>query len=319
MRCSLLVLLCTVVVAGACSAASEDFPVSADARPNAAAGECYCLFTLPAQFRTESFQEMVKPARTSWDIIPAEYETRSERVMVRSEGRRPIETAAQYRTESYPYKVRGERTIKEKIPAVYDVVAERVMVEKEKKRTVKLPAVFRTEEYRVCVSPARTEWRRSECNVTNVSYNSDTRVEGDACFCAVTVPATYETRTRQVCVEKERKIEEIIPARFEMREKRVCVHKESERKICMPAVYETRTRQVCVQPASVRYQVIPAEYRTIEKRVCVRPESRRRIEIPAEYQTRTREICIAPARQVWRRTECNMPQNVSVEKPIEKQ
>ena len=92
------VLWAAALVAGACSAASE-LPYNGGDRPaQAQAGECWCLFTIPAQFKTEEYQVMVQPESCTYEVIPARYETRTERVCVEK-----------------------ERKVKHKIPAEYGV------------------------------------------------------------------------------------------------------------------------------------------------------------------------------------------------------
>jgi hypothetical protein len=312
------VLCAAALVAGACNAATEEIPFRDGQKPPAVAGECWCLFTIPAQFRTETYQEMCKPASCTYEVIPAVFETRTEKVCVQKERKNRIKIPAEYREETYQAQVCGEKTHKEKIPAVYEMREERVCVEKERKVSHKIPATFRTEEYQVCSSPARTEWRKTDCNAQNVNFDDKTmKMEKNECWCLVTIPASFETRTRQVCVEKEKCVEECIPARFETREKKVCVQKETCREVKIPAVFETRTRKVCVRKESETCEVIPAEFKTVEKQVCVKPESKRRIEIPAMFETKTREVCAAPARKVWRKVDCNV-QNTSVEGDLQK-
>jgi hypothetical protein len=62
----------------------------------------------------------------------------------------------------------------------------------------------------------------------------------------VTIPATFETHCKQVCVTPASTRTEVIPAVYKTVEKRVCSCEESQRRIEIPAVYATRTKQVCV-------------------------------------------------------------------------
>jgi hypothetical protein len=152
-KCSFSFVLCAAaLVAGACNAATEEIPFRDGERPQAAAGECWCLFTIPAQFRTETYQEMVKPASCTYEAIPAVFETRSEKVCVKKEQKVKHKIPAEYREETYQHMVCKEKTRKEKIPAVYEMQQERVCVEKEKKVKHKVPATFRT----------RSAWLRLE-------------------------------------------------------------------------------------------------------------------------------------------------------------
>jgi hypothetical protein len=307
---SLCLVLCAAALAGGAIAADEyEFRGEFDRPGNALPGECWCLFTIPAQYKTVSERVCVEPARCEYEKVPAVFETRTERVCVKKESKRKITIPAEYRTETYQHCVKKACKVKEKVPAVYEDRTEQVCVKKESKKKVKIPAVFREEQYQVCVEPARTEWRRVDCNATNVS--GEMREEKGECYCLFTIPAKFETRTRKVCVEKESCVYEVVPAVYETRTKRVCVKKESHCEVEVPAVFETRERRVCVRPESCTYEVIPAEFKTVEKTVCVKKESKRKIEIPARYETRTKEVCVSPARKVWRKTDCNVPMNTS--------
>jgi len=311
------VLIGSLALAGGCLAAQNEVAFNGGRPPSALPGECWCLFTIPAEHRTVSEQVLVSPAACSYEMIPAVFETRSERICVKPASRRSIETPAEYRTETYQDCVKKACSRKERVAAVYEDRTERVCVRPASSRKITIPAVYKTEEYRVCVAPSRTEWQRSDCKTVNVSADN-VKMEKNECWCLVTIPGEFAMRTRQVLVEPARCIEEPIAAEFKEVTRRVCVKKECEIEVPIPAVYETRTRQVCVRPASKTFEAIPAEYTMVDRKVCVQPASKRRIDIPAQYETRTREVCTAPARQVWRKTECAIGStNASVTTPSE--
>ena len=283
------------------AAAAEEYPYNGSQKPSIAqAGECWCTVIIPAQYKTVTDRVMVERATCHKEAIPAEFETRSERVCVKPEARRSIPIAAEYRTDTYQALVRNETCRRESVPAEYENREERVCVRPANTERVRIPALYRDESYQALLAPARTEWRKTECQAINTSNGE----KKDECFCLVTIPAQYETRTRQVCAQPETCSVNVIPAEYKTITKRVCVKPESFVSIPVPAVYETRTRQVCVRPASSTCEIIPAEYKTVERQVCVKPESERRVEIPAKYEDRAREICTAPERRVWRRTDC---------------
>jgi hypothetical protein len=270
---------------------------------NAQPGECWCLFTVPATYKTVSEQVMVEPASCSFEMIPAVFEPRSERVLVCKETKKQIKIPATFKTESYQALVSGESCRTEKIPAVYEDRSETVMVRKASQRRISVPAVHQTESYQVCSSPARNEWKKTDCE--GKSAGGDLKMVSGECWCLVTIPAVFETRTRDVCVSKESCVMETIPAEFKTVCKKVCVKPEGNIKIAVPAVYETRTREVCDTKESCTTEVTPAVYKNVEKNVCVKDASKRRIEIPARYETRTREVCVTQETKVWRKTECD--------------
>ena len=122
------------------------------------------------------------------------------------------------------------------------------------------------------------------------------------------IPARYETRCKQVCVQPETCREEIIPARYETRCKQVCVTPATCTEEIIPARYETRCKQVCVTPATCTQEVIPARYEDVCERVCVQPGYWQENPVPAKYETRTKKVCVEPGRWEWRRNEtCEVP------------
>ncbi|HEY3320470.1 MAG TPA: hypothetical protein VGP72_08390 [Planctomycetota bacterium] len=132
----------------------------------------------------------------------------------------------------------------ETIPAVYENQCETVCCREESKRCHDVPAVYKTETYSVQKCAERTEWKKVDCCNADLSGGEH---KGD-CYGLVTIPAKFETCSRQVLVTPASKWWETIPAEYKTVEKRVCVSPESKRRIDIPARYETRTKQVCVDP-----------------------------------------------------------------------
>ncbi len=293
---------------GGTSFASEDH---GNRPPNAVAGECWCLYTTPAQYKTVTEQFMVAPESCSYEVIPAVYEMRSDRVCVRKESSRQIKTPAVFGTENYQALVTGETCRTETIDAVFENRDERVCVSKASQRRINIPAVYKTENYEVCIAAARSEWRQTNCEAQPLNASADAKDVKGECWCLVAIPAKSETRTRQVIAEPARCEMETIPAEYKMVTKQVCVSPKSSRKIAVPAVYETRTREVCIKSSTCSTEVIPAEYKNVEKQVCVKEASKRKIAIPARYEARSREVLVSPATKGWRKTSCEANSKVS--------
>jgi hypothetical protein len=295
--------LAPLAMAAAMCAAVEEVPYTEGSRPPASGpGECWCLVTIPAQYKTVTEQCQVSPPSCTWEEVPAVMETRKKRVCVKPETKVKVEIPAEYKTETYTKCVKKETCRKEKVPAVYEDREERVKVCGPKTRKIKVPATFKTVEEQVCVSPASSEWKKVNCTEANVvKGQGETK---DECWCLVAIPARYETRTREVCVDKEKEICEEIPAEYKTVIKKCKVKDECSTEIKEPAVFETAERRVQCKPASCRTEVCPAEYKEIEETVCAKPASKRRIDVPAKFESKTREVMVCAARRVWRKTNC---------------
>ena len=149
-------LVCTLLFSALCigtnaaQASDREQPYTGVNHPqNAAPGEVWCLFTIPATMRTVSEQCMVTPATCTYEVIPAVFSTRTEQVLCTPECKRRIEIPAVYRTEEYQACVKKESCRTEVIPAVYGTRSEEVLCRPESKRRIDIPAVYRTEEFQV--------------------------------------------------------------------------------------------------------------------------------------------------------------------------
>jgi regulator of extracellular matrix RemA (YlzA/DUF370 family) len=91
--------------------------------PNAQPGECYAKVIIPAKFETTTEKVLAKEASERLQIIPAKYGTTTERVLVK--------------------------------PASYKLVP--------------VPAKYKTVTERVLVQPATTEWRKGSGVTTPVN------------------------------------------------------------------------------------------------------------------------------------------------------
>jgi hypothetical protein len=154
-----------------------------------------------------------------------------------------VTTAPQYKTVTERYECKPASCRFEVIPAVYEMQSEQVCVRKESKRCIAIPAVYRTETYNVEKCPARTEWQKVDCDATNVTASADE--SKGRCVALVAIPATFETRSRQICVSPASTRSEVIAAEFKNVEKRVRTCEESKRRIDVPAEFATRTKEVC--------------------------------------------------------------------------
>jgi hypothetical protein len=210
---------------------------------DAKAGECYGQVTTSAVKKTETKKLLVSDERKSIaKIIPAEYKTVTEEVVVK-------EASESFKT----------------IPATYKTVTEEIVVKPATKKVVKVPAKFEEKKVRVMVKPAHTAWKKG-------TSGGITKVGADGgVMCLVEVPAEYKVMTKRELVTPETTKEEVIPAVTKKITRQVVDEPARVEKVAVPAQTKTVEKRVLVKPEEVIYKTHPAEYKTVEQQVVVAP------------------------------------------------
>lgn len=203
-------------------------------------------------------------------IIPAKYDTSTERVLKRDASERIEVTPATYTSGEETVIVREASTKLEIVPAEYEVVQERVMVKPASKKIVEVPAKYESKTDRILDKPAHTVWKRG------------TDVTGSAS--AVTTKASIREFVNRTGSTK------VVETRVDDTGEIMCL-------VEVPATYRTVTKQVLVSPGTTKVVEIPAEYKTVKKRVVKRPATTREVQIPAEYSTVKVTKIAAPAKE----------------------
>ena len=236
--------------------------------PNAKSGTCYGKVIIPEQYKTVTEKVLVAPAHTKLTIIPATYKTETKRIV--------------------------------------DVP--------ESKKIITIPATYKTESHKVVVSPAYTEWRTGlypEARIVSSAVLASAKASGvnleDAkpgtCYYEFYAPPAFKTTTEKVLSTPATKRIIAEPAAFKTVTKRVLVTPASTKLVKVPAEYKTVKERVLVTPASKVWKEtkcqdkdctveemmclvdIPAVYKTVTKQVLVKPETTKTITIPAVYKT----------------------------------
>jgi peptidoglycan hydrolase-like protein with peptidoglycan-binding domain len=228
--------------------------------PNPKAGECYARVLIPAKYQTVSERVLTSEASERIEIIPARYETAEETVLVKEAS-----------------------TKLEVVPAVYEEVQERVLVKPASTKIVEVPAQYDTVTEQVVDTPAHTAWKKGPAAFQSANVLSETTTDTGEIMCLVEVPATYKTVQKRVLVT---------PARTE--------------EVSVPAEYETVTRTVVKQPPTTREVAIPAQYDSLSVTKLVVPAQENRIAIPAAYETVTRSTKASEERLEWRQVLCEV-------------
>ncbi len=294
------------------TAKAETTDNTGSALPNAKAGECYAKDIIPAEYKTESQKLIIKEASSKIEIIPAKYEWVEEKVLIKEASKKLVP-----------------------VPATYSAVSEKVLV-----------------------TPAEKIWTKGgakDAAKANLSLLAGAAANGmdivnaklGNCFVEHFIPAQYKTETQQVLkFESSHKIE-IIPAKYQAVEEKVLVKEASAKLVGVPAVYDTVTEKVLVKPAttewkkgrgpverldnstgeimclievpavyktvaqkkiktlaSVKVIEVPAVYKVVKKRKLASPATEKKIEIPAKTEVVTRNVKVKEEAMQWRGVLC---------------
>lgn len=250
--------------------------------PNAKPGECYAKVIVPAQYKTETQEVVVKEASEKINIVPSKYEWGAEKVLVKETSKKVIPVAA-----------------------VYGKVTERIEVSPARK--------FWTTSLKKGSSPASP-------SVLDAAVKGGINLEAAAagqCYLEHYVSAKYETKSEKVLVKEASEKVEIIPAKYEIVEQKVLIKDASKKVIEVPAVFETVTEKVLIEPAKTIWKKgrglaqridnttgeimclveVPAKYKTVTKRIIKTPATTKVVEIPAKYTMQKVRKLVAPAQE----------------------
>jgi murein L,D-transpeptidase YcbB/YkuD len=198
---------------------------------------------LPAEFRKEPAQQMVRPAGERLEYRQAVYEDAEERVLIKPASK--------------------QVTV---VPAQYAEAQERVLVREAYRREIEVPALYNTSYERVMDKPARDVWKPGRGTIEKVDPAT-----GEI-LCLVHEEAVYRTVARKELFRAASKRYEDVPAQYATVRKTVLKTPESVQEVEVPAEYQTiKVRRLVKQPEAVKVPV-PAVYATFNKQVMVRPE-----------------------------------------------
>ena len=212
---------------------------------NAGPGECFAKVRIPAEYRTETSQVLVRDAELIENITPAQYQSVTEKVLVKEAQDKIAVVPAKYRTEQAQVLVKPERTVSQIVPAIYGTASERVLV-----------------------TPARVEWKPGRGLQERVD-----NATGEI-MCRVEIPAVYNTITKRVVKTPARTVTKTIPAVYKTVTKQVLDTPATTQIVgTIPAVYNTVAVTKEISPAKISTKTLPAQYKTVSKKIMVSPES----------------------------------------------
>ena len=227
---------------------------------------------IPAKYEIKEEKVLVKEASSKLIEVPAMYENVTEKVLVTpattewKKGRGPVE-----RLDGST----GEIMCLVEVPAVYKTVSKRVLKSPSATKKVDIPAEYKVEKVRKLVKPAQEK--------------------------KIEIPATYETVTKRIKTADEK-------INWALKGSSVGNNaKATGSTLCLkeiPAVYKTVEQKKVKTPATTKVVDVPAEYKVVKKRKLVSPATEKKIEIPAKTQVVSKKVKTVDESMQWRPVLC---------------
>ncbi len=191
-------------------------------------GQCFAEFYQPAQFKTESERVLKREATKKLEVVPAQYETIEEKVLVKpahtvwKRGRGPVEKMDH---------ATGEIMCLVEVPAQYETVKKRILKAPATTRETEIPAQYETVSKRLETAPASIRWvAEGEAAAGKRTGNR---------LCLTEIAAKYKTvQVRKVAAAAQQKRSQI-PAQYETVSRRTKV--SETRMEWRPVLCETNT------------------------------------------------------------------------------
>jgi len=207
------------------------------------AGECYTKVMLPAEFRDDPTQQMVRAAGERVEYSEAVFEEVDEQIVVKPASK--------------------QVTV---VPAEYGEVEEQLLIREAYRREIEIPALYNTYYERVMETPARDVWKPGRGTIEKVDPNT-----GEI-LCLVHEDATFKTVERKELARAASKRYEDVPAEYATVKKTVLTKPETIQEVEIPAEYQTIKVRKLVKASEPVKVPVPADYATVNKRVMVQPE-----------------------------------------------
>ena len=256
--------------------------------------------------------------------MPAQYETVTEKVLVKEAGSKMEVSQAVYEKGTEQVLIKDASTRLETVPSIYgsslDTIeldpATATWVQKKADKKTKLKNSKNNFIWDVDTIPAQylvlSKFTRNGCPE---GYQDDDagcvktfdiaaqyitkpilRIKQEATTKVIESPAQYETRTYQKLVSPATTIKTEVPAEYTTRTYQKLVSPATTKTIEVPAVYETRTYQKVKTATTTEKIEIPAEYKTRTFQKIKTPATTKSVDIPAEYEMLTTYKLVSPAK-----------------------
>jgi outer membrane protein OmpA-like peptidoglycan-associated protein len=214
--------------------------VSQDLPPNPEPGKCYVRCTTPDVYVNETVQVMTMPAYKTLKIVPATFETVTDRVMTKAEGKKLVVVPEVWGSETIDY------------------------TKKEKYSTLRInKATFNDGAETIETHPKYALWELGAAAPDCASGNPD----DCRYWCYKGYPAEFVTvplKTLNVDANADRTPVAEVPSTYS---KKIVLEQARVEEQVIPAEYSTIDRTVMVKDAYTTEETVPAVYKTVTKEV----------------------------------------------------
>lgn len=262
-------------------------------------GECFVNIAIPVEYETVSERVLIRPATMRTEIIAARFEPGSEQVLVTPASTRVEVTPATFETVNERVLVKPASTLTEPVPPIFETVNERWVIRPESRRVEETPEVLATVTERVLVTPATLESK--PCSELATANDHAAGSNGQ---CRFEVPAVYRDVTRTITTVPATAREIVTPAQYNLVTKTIPVTEATTREVTVPAEYADVTKSVEKTPAMSRVIEVPAVYKTVAAQRLITPTTTRSVTTPAEYDTVSKQVVKVPASVERRQVVC---------------
>ncbi len=253
--------------------------------PNPQAGECYARVMMPAQYRTESERVLVKAGYADLEVTQPQFRSRQENILVKEASVRYEVRQPTYRSITENVLVRPAYDKLEVTPPKFSVVTEAVQVSKPRLVWKKgNPQKLRAQGYTIhSTADAGTGGRGYRSTTEYGRSRVSPQLCGQVCevWCLVEEPGQSVTFNRTDLVA---------PSQV--------------KRVSVPAKYKHVTKQVVADPGGVREIPVPAEYSAITVEDIVGQADVRKVKRPSQYGDVAKKVLVSPERYEWRRVVC---------------
>lgn len=270
----------------------DQFEALGDAPPYALPNSCYAKVVIPANYRTVQEEILVEDTRREIVSTPPVYKTVVDRVLVQEAGEREVS-----------------------IPPTYKQVEEEVVVEPATEKTIVIPAKYRTITEEIVVRPPgvdltaeqlgyRTVTRRVSGGERTLWVKPEDVREGDRVIANRDDGFRLVVRKGGTRLVKQRVLVGEEPLTKRKITRRELVEPERTRVVAVPAKTKNVARWVIDQPGTVKRVPTEAVFQEVERRVLVTPGSQQVIELDPVFETVDREELIEGPKAVWAEILC---------------
>ncbi|MFC1774509.1 peptidoglycan-binding protein [Pseudomonadota bacterium] len=275
--------------------------------PDAKPGQCYAKVMVPAKYETRQDKVLVREAAQKIDTIPAKYEWAEKTVTIQAAHTKLVPEPAKFKKvvekiETSPamniWVTSFDKNAKPASPGM--LTAAKVLGVKIEEalpgmcfKEYYTPTQFKTEIQDIVVKDASEE-------VASIPAEYETIVEQvmikEASKKIIEVPATYETVSEKVLIEAAKTVWKKGTGPIEK------IDNTTGEIMCLveiPAKYKTVKKQVVKTAATTKEVEVPAVYKTVKVRKLITPEQEKRTKVPASYKEITKRKKIADARFAW--------------------